>query len=169
MMGSETYLDHKTKVEFYEGCMRKKFNIPLQFERIIDRHYGNQQRVPTEESIKKEYRKIGWTCRDSYVANDEREFGHKKIQQALKILPDGKPGLVIWNTCYHTWNGLTSAIRKRPRTEAELMKPAGSGQIVEKYYCFVSVVRYFMCHNVFGLKEKKKKDVVSKNYDPGYL
>jgi len=169
MMGSETYVDHKTHVEFFEEKMRRKHNITMIYDRIIDRHYGNQQRVPTEDSIKKEYQKIGWSCYDSYSAQNERDFGHKKIQQALKILPDGKPGLVVWNTCYHTWNGLTNAIRKRPRTEAELMKPAGSGAIVEKYYCFVSAVRYFMCHEVFRNTAEKRRDVVSPNYDGGYL
>ena len=33
------------------------------------------------------------------------------------------------------------------------MKPAGSGTIIEKYYCFVSVVRYFVCHDIFGFDD----------------
>ncbi|NQV19004.1 MAG: hypothetical protein HQ534_10720 [Armatimonadetes bacterium] len=169
MIGSEEYAEHKLKVEFYEAAMRRKYNMPLQFERVIDRHYGRQQRVPTEKSTIKEYMKLGWNLRESYTSVDEREFGHKKIQQLLKILPDGKPGLVIWNTCYHTWNGLINSVRQRPRTEAQLMKPAGSGNIVEKYYCFVSVVRYFVCHEVFGFEKDKKEVYVRDDFDGGFL
>jgi len=167
MMGSETYIQHKARVEFYEHQMRKKFNINFIFERIMDYHYGNQQRVPTEETTIKEYHKIGMDYLESYKSRNEREFGHKKIHQLLGILPDGKPGLVIWNTCYHVWNGATNAIRKRPRTEAELMRPAGSGTIVEKYYCFVSALRYFVCNVVFsGQKEETQYEKFEHKSDP---
>lgn len=148
MRGGEDMETHMTEVKFKEEKMLKEYGFPIQPERIFDRHFSNQKRGTQKTSLVEDYEDAGWSITNSYDAQNEIEYGHKKVRQVLRFLPDGKPGLVIWKNCQHTWNGLKSYIRKRRRTKSEMEKPLGEGKIVEKYKDFPDTVRILACHNV---------------------
>ena len=63
----------------------------------------------------------------------EVALGHKLVRRALEPMADGKPALVIYNTCFHTWNGLTHYVRKHETTRSSADRGAGEGKLVEKY------------------------------------
>lgn len=121
--------------------------------RIMDRHFGWQMRGKRTfaEMYWEEGRELGveMDFEKSYEAeggeDSEIHYGHKEVRRMLLPLPDGKPGLVIWKSCYHTWNGLTHYVRKHDVTKSAADKPAQSGKIVEKYKDFCDLVRYLVC------------------------
>lgn len=121
--------------------------------RIMDRRFGWQTRMKKNfaESYWQESRNLGmefdFEKSYDYAGGElaETEWGHQQVRQTLLPLSDGKPGLVIWNTCYHTWNGLTHYIRKPDATKQAADKAAQSGKLVEKYKDFPDCVRYLVC------------------------
>jgi hypothetical protein len=149
MKGSDPINAHMQSVQFIEEKLAQQLGFRFNPVRIVDYHFGNQTRGVDKKVLINEYRKAGWrNLQESYKSSGVSElvFGHNKVREALQMMPsDGKPGLVIWRNCLHTWNGLTHYIRKRPRTEAEMMQRATSGKIVEKFKDFPDVVRYFVC------------------------
>ena len=123
--------------------------------RILDRHFGGQRRGAYKKTLFWEYENLGIHFDESYTfagsKEGEIEYGHAIIRKKLTYLPDGKPGLVIWDTCFHTLNGLKHYVRRRPRTEAQLQ--GGKMKIVEKYKDFVDLVRYLVCNGI-GIQPK---------------
>ena len=94
----------------------------------------------------------------SYTAKGEElelTYGHKKVREQLGDLEDGYPGLLIWNHCMHTWNGLNSYIRKHETTKLAEDKPVGQGKIVEKFKDLPDVVRYGVCAAISIVREKR--------------
>ena len=166
MKGGVSVKDDIEQIKFVE----KKHNIHVH-ERIMDRHFGTQTRgaYHGETSYIKEYREAGgdeFRFKKSYIApNTDAEilYGHKRIRECLKILPDGKPGLVIWNTCYHTWNGATHYVRKSEKTKSSFDQALGEGKIVEKYKDYPDVIRYLVCHN-YDMNLFKKKSELYREY-----
>lgn len=123
--------------------------------RILDRHFGWQRRNSTTiaNTFMEEGRKRGVSMvfTPSYTAKDEGgeiAYGHNKVREALQDLEDGKPGLVIWRNCWHTWNGLTHYIRKR-RRNSDTDRAVGETKIVPKYTDFPDMVRYGCCAEVW--------------------
>jgi len=133
--------------------------------RILDRHFGWQTRgkktfaqlfKEAGEKLHKSFVFIG-----SYIAPDnetEIEFGHKVVRKLLKPMEDGQPGLLIWNTCFHTMNGLTHYIREKMKGVAAETKPEADGRIVEKYKDFPDLVRYAACSDVIAKVPAKEID-----------
>lgn len=152
---------HLKYIEYTESMFEQKFGFPITIKkRIVDYHFANQTRGVYKHNLLSDYRLAGVkNLYESYkgVQDKELPYGHRKIREALRIMPDGKPGLVVWNTCYHVRNGITKYVRKRAKTEADLMKPAVSGQIVEKYKDFPDVVRYFVCDD-YRLKKIESEE-----------
>ena len=164
---------HMLNVEFYESTLESQLGFPLKVKkRIVDYHFANQTRGTFKTNLLTDYRKAGWRLFESYkgVGEDELPYGHRKIIDALRIMPDGYPGLVIWNTCKHVSNAFEKYVRKRAKTEADLMKPANSGKIIEKYKDFMDVIRYFVCDSgrIFEIDEEVKQ-TTSKVKDNQFL
>ena len=136
--------------------------------RIMDRIFGWQNRGQrTLQDIylkegRKHHMRLAYT--PSYKggrAEGEIQLGHKLVRKALEPLPDGKPALVIYNTCYHTWNGLTHYVRKHETTRSSADKGAGEGKIVEKYKDFPDVIRFFIGSQI-GAKNVPSKKIPKK-------
>jgi len=132
--------------------------------RIIDRHFGWQTRG--DENLAQLYSKAGqkenysFNFIESYTAGkeiSEIQFGHRMVREAFGDLPDQKPGLVIWDNCYHTWNGLSHYIRKNEITKSGSDKAVGTGKIVERYKDFPDVVRYGVCAYVSPQETREEK------------
>jgi hypothetical protein len=125
-------------------------------ERILDRNFGWQTRG--QKTFAQLFQDAGvrigkdFTFMKSYHGSDpggEIAYGHKAVRKALSDkLPDGKPKLVIWNTCYHTWQGLTHYIRRHETGKRADEKVPADAKIVEKYKDFPDVVRYFVCSDI---------------------
>jgi hypothetical protein len=146
---------HVKNVEFIEQKLTERFGFRINPTRVMDRHMSHQKRGENKKELFVSYVENGWTgLKDSYGSGtNEIPYGHNKVRELLQMLPhDGKPGIVIWKNCYHTINGMSHYIRKRPRTESELLKPANSGKIIEKYKDFPDVVRYLACVNYYRKK-----------------
>ncbi len=125
--------------------------------RILDRHFGWQTRG--QSTLAQLYAEAGdrhgaqFYFIESYESpsrENEIQYGHNQVRQALKPMSDGKPGLVIHNTCYHTWNGMTHYIRKHELTKTAQERAQADGKIVLKYKDFPDTVRYLVCSG-FGL------------------
>jgi len=125
--------------------------------RILDRHFGWQ--IRGQSTLAQLYAEAGdrygaqFYFIESYESpskENEIQYGHNQVRQALKPLSDGKPGLVIYNTCYHTWNGMTHYIRKHELTKTAQERAQADGKIVLKYKDFPDTVRYLVCSG-FGL------------------
>ncbi len=171
----ELWLEFEKKYNHFED--KKRF---MQFTRILDRHFGWQLRG--KKTFAELYldggRRAGhdFIFLKSYKSTTETElaYGHKRVNRALELLEDDKPGLVIWNTCYHTWNGLTHYIRARLKGKQLEEKASGEGTIVQKYKDFPDVVRYGVCADAFAKipekpkteEEKEWERVRSKDYVP---
>jgi hypothetical protein len=168
MKGGLTVRDHIQQCLFLEEGFERRFGFKMHFNRIIDYHFANQTRGGLKTTLWDDYareaKKLGvkFVFNPSYQAagtgENELTFGHQRVRQALQYLPDGSPGLVVWNTCYHTWRGLLHYVRKRAKTEAEMLKPATSRTIIQKYKDFPDVVRYFTCSNIRPSKKRKKEN-----------
>ena len=120
--------------------------------RIMDRTFGWQTRGQRTLSdiYLQEGKKHGVSLAfsPSYKggrAEGEIQMGHKLVRKQLEPMKDGKPGLVIYNNCYHVWNGLTHYVRKHEQSKSSGDRGAGEGKIVEKYKDFPDVVRYLVC------------------------
>lgn len=123
-------------------------------DRILDKYFGWQTRnsATVANSLAEAARKIGRYAayRKSYISQGEESeltYGHNLVREALADLEDGKPGLVIWRNCWHTWNGLTHYVRKRARN-SDTDRAVGETKLVEKYKDFPDVVRYLVCDRV---------------------
>lgn len=133
------------------ASLEAKYKIE-KIHRILDRHFGWQTRG--QKTLAKLYLEAGiklgknFNFSGSYVGTggeSEITYGHKMVRQALKPLPDGGPGIVIYSNCYHTWNGLSHYIRRRLTGKtAEEIIPADA-KIVQKYKDFPDVIRYMVC------------------------
>ncbi|MBT4360908.1 MAG: hypothetical protein HOD11_08050, partial [Candidatus Marinimicrobia bacterium] len=125
--------------------------------RVLDKRFGWQTRGDTNFATL--YAKAGkkadypFNFKESYSisgAETEIQYGHRMVREAFRDMPvpndpNIEPGLIIWNTCYHTWNGLSHYIRKMEVTKAAADKAVGTGIIVEKYKDFPDVIRYGVC------------------------
>ncbi len=148
--------DVEDKYPIFDRCSRI---------RILDRHFGWQLRGKrTFAELYYEEGRLLNVNLDFYQSyevegNEESEihYGHKEVRKKLLPLEDGKPGLVIWNTCYHTWNGLSHYVRKHETTKSAADKPAQSGKIVERYKDFPDLVRYLVCDDVVPVIPKPEK------------
>ena len=135
--------------------------------RVLDRVFGWQTRNGNTiaNTFLNEGRKRGrrFLFKPSYHSKGqgitEIAYGHNMVREALRDLEDGKPGLVIWKSCWHTWNGLNHYVRKRARN-ADINKAAGETEIIPKYKDFPDVVRFACCENpVFAdIKPIEKKN-----------
>ena len=126
----------------------KKHPVDL---RIMDRIFGWQNRG--QRTLQDIYLKEGQrqNKRLAFIPSykggrkeGEINLGHKLVRKALEPMADGKPALVIYNTCYHTWNGLNHYVRKHETTKSSADRGAGEGKIVEKYKDFPDVIRFFL-------------------------
>ena len=143
-----------------------------QVTRILDYHFAFQQRGKTKDGVKKnlyqQYNDIGLSFVPSYkspTTDSEIIFGHKKIRKQLKYLEDGKPGIVVWNTCFHTWNGLTHYIRRHEITKLAQEKAVNEGAIVQKYKDFPDCIRYLICNDAGTEQEIFVPDMHTKHRD----
>ena len=129
-----------------------KLQSSSEVRRILDRYFGWQTRGERNMAMlfAKAGNQLGWpiTFLPSYTAKgevNEITYGHKVVREQLKDLEDGKPGLVIWSNCQHTWNGLSKYIKKHETTKQAEDKAAGEGKIVEKFKDFADPIRYLVC------------------------
>lgn len=144
----------------------------LEFSRILDRRFGWQTRGQT--TLAELYWKAGVRIQKdfSYIASyqssgkeGEIQVGHNEVRRALQPLADGKPGLVIWNTCYHTWQGLTHYIRKHDTTKLASDRPSGEGKIVQKYKDYPDCVRFLTCTRITPDEPVKDMTESEKKWD----
>ena len=71
-------------------------------------------------------------------------------------MDDDKPGLVIWNNCYHTWQGLTHYIRKHETNKLSGDKGSGEGKIIQKYKDFPDAIRFMVGSQLKAQPPKSK-------------
>lgn len=130
--------------------------------RILDRHFGWQTRG--QKTFAQLYldagRAIGsnFTFISSYTGNSEENelaFGHKQVRKLLRNQQDGKPGILIYNNCYHTWNGLTHYVRKKLKGASADERINVDAGIIEKYKDFPDCLRYMVCHDVVAREPKR--------------
>jgi len=75
----------------------------------------------------------------------EIAYGHKKVREAIQLMDDGEPGIIIQDHCKHMWDSVTHYIRKR-RTGKSADDHAGAdGQIVQKHKDMSDALRYGLC------------------------
>ena len=89
-------------------------------------------------------------------SKSEISYGHSMVTKCLEDLEDGLPGLVIWNTCYHTMNAMEHYLRKRLNKSSDSNVAAGEGKIIEKYKDFNDLLRYLCCDNI-GLTSAQQR------------
>jgi len=137
--------------------------------RILDRHFGWQTRGQRTfaQLYQESGRKINknYTFFSSYSATGEDGeivYGHRRVRKQMELLDDGKPGLVIHNTLYHTWNGLTHYIRKRLTGKTAEDRIPADAKIVEKYKDLPDVVRYIVCSDLVARIPDKPKTQIQK-------
>lgn len=148
-LGEEVELWHTVETEVIKEELGVSTNT-----RVLDRHFGWQTRnsATVANTLLEEGRKRGASfvfkpSYDSKGEGTELAFGHNAVREMLQDLEDGKPGLVIWKNCWHTWNGLIHYIRKRAKN-SDVTKAIGETKIVEKYKDFPDVVRYLVCEKI---------------------
>lgn len=141
------------RIKQKEELLELTYHIDLSnIKRIIDKRFSNKigksvigEKVTT---LNEDYRKLKLIFQNSYtVANGtekELHYGHNKVRQALKYMPDGKPGLVIYDNCRHTINGFKKYIYKRNVSHGTDDR---SGEVVEMFKDFPDVIRYGVCDN----------------------
>lgn len=151
--------------------------------RVIDKRYGFQTKLSS--NIASIYANAGKELNPAFHGNKrfvyepsydlrstdsdglgEISYGHNLVNKALDILEDGKPGLVVWNNCYHTKNGMTHYIRKRLTNRNSNEIAVGESKIIERYKDFNDVLRYFTAVNMtksyIELKNESDENEVSK-------
>lgn len=127
--------------------------------RIIDKRFGFQRRAG--KTIAGQYAKFGREYANKHymtknfiylrsydtkgLKDNELQFGHNKVIEALQPMDDGVPGLLFCSNCFHTWQGMTHYIRKHETTKGSEDKPAATGKLVEKYKDYPDVVRMGVC------------------------
>ena len=133
--------------------------------RIMDRIFGWQNRgqrtlqdIYLKEGVKQNKRLAFIPSYKGGRKEGEIQLGHKLVRKALEPMSDGKAGLIIYNTCYHTWNGMNHYVRKHETTKSSADRGAGEGKIVEKYKDFPDVIRFFIGSQISGytLPEKER-------------
>jgi hypothetical protein len=123
--------------------------------RIMDRHFGWQTRGQKtlagmySDEAKSQGRK-DFNFIKSYSASGgeigEVQYGHMMVRKVYSnVLADEHPSFVVWNTCYHTWNGLTHYIKRRRSGKLSDDHAKTDGIIVKKYKDFPDVIRYGVC------------------------
>jgi len=166
---SRSFWDMQGKVttsEEVRSWAQKESNYPVarNIRRILDRRFGWQTRGDT--NFASLYSRAGFRVGkkfnfiESYsISGQESEiqYGHRMVREAFRDMADQKPGLVIWNTCFHTWNGLSHYIRKMEVSKSASEKAVGTGKIVEKYKDFPDVVRYGVCAHIAPQLTKHEK------------
>ena len=156
----------ETENEFLAQMNAPVKNLNYQFEinrRILDKRFGWQKRAGTTLSalymkeatkLANEYpmfrhkQMVYVSSYDAPAGEGEIAFGHERVRDSLADMADGKPGLVIYNTCYHTWNGLTHYIKQKRTGKSAEGFATGDGKILAKYKDLPDAVRYFICSNV---------------------
>lgn len=151
--------------------------------RVIDKRYGFQTKLSS--NIASIYANAGKELNSAFHANKrfvyepsydlrstdsdglgEISYGHNLVNKALDVLEDGKPGLVVWNNCYHTKNGMTHYIRKRLTNRNGNEIAVGESKIIERYKDFNDVLRYFTAVNMtksyIELKNESEENEISK-------
>jgi len=145
-------------------------------KRIIDKRFGFQTRGgrTIANILSDSWDNIGH--RQSYLPsykNDsdmgEIAYGHQTVRKHFLPMEDGVSGIVIWNSCYHTINGVKHYVRQRPRTQIQMQKTSEDMKIIEKYKDFNDCLRYGVveCDNLFNMltnKEKRAKKKIRRNY-----
>jgi len=141
--------------------------------RIIDKRFAFQTRL--SYNIAKTYADAGRKLdparhgnkRFSYTpsydlrstdAKSEISYGHSMVMKALDPLEDGKPGLVVWDTCYHTRNGMEHYLRRRLNKASDSNIAVGDSKIIEKYKDFNDLLRYLCCDNVSKTAVQQKEE-----------
>lgn len=170
MKGTETLTDE----------VRAIFEIEAQFrisspDRVIDKRYGFQARKKANgnsTTLAAQFAEAGETIAKilgikkdlifnaSYTVpgtDGEIQYGHNKVHEMLRLLPDGKPGLVIWNTCQHVIEGLTHYVRDNSGGRASEKIAVGATKVLDRYKDFPDVIRYMACYEVFAPVKKKSK------------
>jgi len=137
--------------------------------RVLDRHFGWQTRGKRTfaQLFKDAGDKFGkeFIFQSSYKApdvNKEIEFGHMQVRKAIKAMEDGKPGLVIWKNCFHTWQGVTHYIRRKLTGKTADDRADSEGVIVEKYKDFPDLIRYGVCEYITVEMPKKPETYTEK-------
>ena len=176
----QAWIDIESEYDHFQN--KEKY---MQFTRILDRHYGwNTKKGGNENKtfadlFREAGEKLGkrFIFLESYKSNsDETEinYGHRRVRQTLELMDDGKPGLVIWNICYHTWQGLSHYIKANLRGRQADDKAAADGKIVDKYKDLPDCTRYGVCADAFAEEPKRRKTeeekewerVTSEHYEP---
>lgn len=161
-----TIKSNAKKIKFVETIWKLKLGSDIfSPRRVMDYHFGKQTRGGKLENFFMEFSKPGNDLfyEESYKVSEELIFGHNKVREALAILPDGNPGLLIWKTCVHSWQGMMHYIYK-PATNKDLeTKASGSNEPVARYKDFVDCIRYGICHLDYFPKQKKKKSYMVKD------
>jgi len=145
--------------------IEKGFAYPVD-NRVMDRIFGWQNRGQRtiSEMYLTESKKLDekFSYMPSYHAQGkegEIQLGHKLVRRQMDLMEDGKPGLVIYNNCYHTWQGMTHYVRKHETTKSADDKGAGEGKIIMKYKDFPDCIRYMVGTQ---LKAQPPKSKISK-------
>jgi hypothetical protein len=136
--------------------IENRFDLPLNIHRTIDKYFGFQTRGGSNIATlylkegKKHFAKSmrNFSFGKSYNKKTDSDigevaFGHSVVQRYLELRADGKAGLLIWDTCFHTINGMKHYVRKRKSKNSDLAD--GSSKPIEKYKDFPDVIRYGCC------------------------
>jgi hypothetical protein len=175
--------------EMWAG-IESELGISTVHKRIIDKRYGFQTKL--SKNIASVYAEAGRALDPTFHFNKrfiylpsydlkstdsdgrgEIAYGHNLVIKALDNLEDGKPGLVIWNNCIHTMNGMTHYVRKRLNSRSGSEIAAGESKIIDKYKDFNDVLRYFvavqMSMDYIEYKQRKdESEVARRNRSPIY-
>ena len=159
-------------------------------KRVIDKRYGFQTKL--SKNIASVFAEAGRALDQTFHGNKrfiyvpsydvkstdsdsrgEIAYGHNVVIKALDNLEDGKPGLVVWNTCIHTINGMTHYVRKRLNNRSGSEVAAGESKIIEKYKDFNDLLRYFTTVNMSMdymdyKKSKDESETAKRNRTPLY-
>ena len=165
MTGSVDIDDSINNIWQKEQVQFKRFGFQFKPIRILDYHFGRQTRGETKRNLFQSYqapeRKMKLHFLESYKATGGEEgelmFGHRRIIQLLKILPDGYPGLIFDVSCFHLWNGISKYMRQRLRGTKLDQQPLNTGKIVEKYKDFVDLQRMAVCHNIGAYQDEENE------------
>ena len=152
--------------------------VKMIHRRVIDKRFAFQTRL--NYNIAKTYADAGRKLdqgkhgnkRFSYTpsydlrstdTNSEIAYGHSMVMKALDLLEDGKPGLVVWDTCYHTKNGMEHYLRKRLNKASDSNVAVGDSKIIEKYKDFNDLLRYLCCDNVSKTTVQQRDEIKKPN------
>ena len=163
-----------------QAIFDKEIEFPDKYEvstRILDKRFGWERRAGTtlaklykqsaeklqktvDKTGKKPYEDLNLIYTSSYNApagEGEIAYGHSVVRTALGLMEDDKPGLVIWDRCYHTLNGIKHYIRQRRTGKSAEQYAVGDGKIVDKFKDFPDAVRYLLCSHLSPVIPKASK------------